>query len=119
MSVFDSQQRAVKQYFVKLPKELKARYGGSGKSGYTSAQVQTTVTDLKLSTKYVGFAILIFCGEQALQAEGATSEELLKMTQFLGKIGSGGSDYASDGGVGGSFADGFDGGCGDGGGGGD
>ncbi len=113
----DDEKRAVKQYLNKLPQALKTRYGGSGESGYTAAQVQATVSDLKLSSQHVGYAILIFSGEETFQAQGATSEQLLRMTELLRKVGSGGDHCASDSGLGGSFGDSFYGGGGDGGGG--
>ena len=116
----DGQKRAIRQYHSKLPAALKERYGGSGTFGYTEAQVHTTVEELKLNSKYVEYAVLIFCGEEALKTRGISKEHLLKMSKYLGQVGSGGDAVASEMGSAGSFCGGFDdGGAGDGGGGGD
>ncbi len=102
-SMFNSflKKRALKQYLRKLPKALKANYGGSGKSGYTDGQVRATIKELNLNTKYTNYALLAFCGEQALHNE--SSETLLEMTKLLGTVASGGyagisgPDNSSDG----------------------
>ncbi len=94
-------KRVLKQYQMKLPSTLKANYGGSGKAGYTEGQVRTAINELKLNPAYTNYALLMFCGEQALPDE--TSESLLEMTKLIGIVGSGG--YAGDGG--GSHSDSF------------
>ena len=89
---------AVKGYVQKLPKELKTRYGGSGKFGYTDGQIRKTVEDLKLNKEYIDYAIIIFCGEEVLKDSGVDSEAILNITKYLSQISSGGNVGADGGG---------------------
>lgn len=110
-------KRAITQYQRKMPRALKGNYGGSGKTGYTESQVRTTLNELKLNPAYTNYALLMFCGEQALPNEA--SESLLEMTNLIGGLGSGG--YGAGAGYGPYYdsSDSFDAGGSDGGGGGE
>jgi hypothetical protein len=110
-------KRAIKKYLKNLPTALRQRYGASEK--YTDGQVHTTIEHLGLSQRYIEFAYLMFCGEQALIEQGKEQLYIDKLSAFLAQGsfggGAGGDSWHHDG------SDGmFDGGgFGDGGGGGD
>ena len=55
------EKAAIKKYLKTLPSLLSRRYGRSDK--YTEGQVKTTIYELGLNKKYIGYAYLIFCNQ--------------------------------------------------------
>ncbi|MDH5632668.1 MAG: hypothetical protein OEZ10_06680 [Gammaproteobacteria bacterium] len=92
-----NKEMAIKKYITTLPGALKSRYGGSGLSGYTEGQVVTTVQKLKLNQEYINYALLMFCGKKVLIDNGNTSDNLLKMIEYLDSKGYSGNNIGASG----------------------
>ena len=61
-------REAVIQYAQLLPDLLKRGYGGSGYSGYTSAQIKAAIEESDLSKAHVALAVALFGNEEAVRA---------------------------------------------------
>lgn len=111
-----SEKSVIRKYRRKLTPELSKRYGGS--APYTQAQIDTTLRDLRLNTRYVQYAYLMFCEQEVLERENISESVLDRMHEtIVAAIGGGIAAVPIDALFGG--ADGDGGGFGDGGGGGD
>ena len=87
MEIDRTTKKAIQEYVLKLPDELKRRYGGSGNGPYTQAQVEKTVADLGLSADHVEYALAMFCESSALMDALARDHHAAKrVLQVLEKI---------------------------------
>ena len=83
---------AIKKYIKRLPAELSKRYGRSNK--YTEGQVKTTVQDLGLNKKYIGYAYLMFCGQIVADELTPLEEAMLRKIQKVVGIAAGPEGFA-------------------------
>ncbi len=109
------EKSAIRKYRAKLPEELSRRYGGKGP--YTEAQVSKTVSDLRLSDRYIQYAYLMYCHDEVLEQYGLAGEKLQDMLGVIASVGGGGIVAGAiepifGGGDGGDGFGGFDGGGG-------
>ncbi len=78
--------KAVKQYVHRLPAALKERYGGSGYSGYTTGQIDATISALGLSEEHSALAIAMFGEEAALATVADTNATMDRLIKALDRV---------------------------------
>ncbi len=78
--------KAVKRYVHELPAALKARYGGSGYSGYTTGQINATISALGLSSEHASLAVAMFGKEGALATNAATDATVDRPVRALDRV---------------------------------
>ncbi|UTW44180.1 hypothetical protein KFE80_07125 [bacterium SCSIO 12696] len=76
--------RAIKKFMAKLSQGLQSRYGSS--ESYTVGQVQKTVDALKLNSKYIDFAIFVFCDPEEHKKSGFHLEKINKYEGYADKF---------------------------------
>lgn len=81
------EKSAIRKYKLRLPSELSRRYGSGP---YTEAQVKSAVADLRLSSRHIQYAYLMYCQEEVLEQYGLVGEKVQSMLSSIAAVGTSG-----------------------------